>query len=59
MAVEVRTLPAGAAVFLSALRDGRPLGEAAATALQTAANFNLSQNLAGLIAARITARIIP
>ena len=59
MAVEVRTLPAGAAVFLSALRDGKPLGEAAGTALNAAAGFNLSQNLAGLIAARITARIIP
>lgn len=59
MAVEVRKLPAGAAVFLSALRDGKPLGEAAGAALNTAAGFNLSQNLAGLIAARITARIIP
>ncbi len=59
MAVEVRTLPAGAAIFLSALRDGKPLGEAAGEALIAAAGFNLSQNLAGLISARITARIIP
>jgi Putative DNA-binding domain len=59
MAVEVRTLPAGAAIFLSALRDGKPLGEAAGAALNAAADFNLSQNLAGLIAARITSRIIP
>ncbi len=59
MSVEVRMLPAGATVFLSALRDGKSLGEAAGAALNTAAGFNLSQNLAGLIAARITARIIP
>lgn len=58
MAVEVRTLPAGAAVFLSALHDGKSLGEAAGAALNAAAGFNLSQNLAGLIAARVTSRII-
>jgi hypothetical protein len=58
MAVEVRTLPTGAAVFLSALRNGKSLGEAAGTAQNAAPGFNLSQNLAGLIAARITARII-
>ena len=51
-------LPAGAAVFLSALRDGQSLGEAAGAALNAAAGFNLSQNLAGLIAARVTSRII-
>ncbi len=59
MAVEVRTLPAGAATFLSALRDGKPLGEAVAAALNEVAEFDLSQNLAGLIAARIAARIFP
>ena len=59
MSVEVRTLPPGAAVFLSHLRVGDKLGEAAGAALDAASGFDLSQNLAGLIAARITARIVP
>ena len=59
MAVEVTTLPAGAATFLSALRDGKPLSEAVAAALNEVVDFNLSQNLAGLIAARIVVRILP
>lgn len=58
MAVEVRALPTGAAVFLCALRDGRSLGAAADEALNASTGFNLSQNLVGLIAARIVARII-
>jgi hypothetical protein len=59
MSVEVRTLPPGAAIFLSQLQEGKALGEAAGAALGVVPQFNLSQNLAGLIAARITARIIP
>jgi hypothetical protein len=47
--VEVRTLPAGGAVFLAALAAGEPLAAAAETALAADAAFDLAANLAGLI----------
>lgn len=58
MIVEVRKLPAGAAIFLSCVHEGKILSEAAGAAMDAVADFNLSQGLAGLIAARIVARII-
>jgi hypothetical protein len=47
--VSVRQLPAGGAVFLLALADGATLAEAAAAALDTAHDFDLTANLTGLI----------
>jgi len=47
--VQVRTLPQGGAAFLLALAAGRPLGEAAAAALEDNPEFDLAGNLAGLI----------
>jgi hypothetical protein len=47
--VEVRLLAPGGAVFLRALAEGRPLGDAAAAARTDYAQFNLTGNLAGLI----------
>lgn len=49
--VTVRHLPPGGAVFVSELMAGMPLGSAAASALSAAADFDLSVNLAGIIAA--------
>jgi Putative DNA-binding domain len=50
--VVVRHLPdAAAAVFLTSLTTGRPLGEAAASALQLSPCFDLAANIAGLIEA--------
>lgn len=47
--VEVRSLPAGGAVFLLALAEKRPLGEAAEVALADDPQFDLTRNVAGLI----------
>jgi len=47
--VEIRRLPEGGASFILALNEGRPIGEAATTALGEAPGFDLAANLAGLI----------
>lgn len=49
--VVVRHLPPGGAVFATSLVSGRPLGEAAAVALDAAADFDIAANIAGLIEA--------
>lgn len=49
--VVVRHLPPGGAAFASSLMSGRPLGEAAARALDAAADFDLASNITGLIEA--------
>ncbi len=49
--VVVRHLPPGGAVFLTELMAGRPLGEAAATALAATPSFNIASNIAGIIEA--------
>ena len=49
--VVVRHLPPGGAAFASSLMSGRPLGEAAARALDTAADFDIASNITGLIEA--------
>jgi len=49
--IVVRHLPPGGAVFATCLRDGRPLGEAAAAALDAAPDFDIATNIAGLIEA--------
>jgi hypothetical protein len=48
--VEMRRLPAGDATFILALKAGRTIGEATASALGEAPDFDLQANLAGLIA---------
>ena len=47
--VEVRALPPGGAAFLAGLFSGAPLADAAETALDESADFDLVANLAGLI----------
>jgi hypothetical protein len=47
--VELRRLPEGGAPFVLALKVGRSIGEACATALCEAPGFDLEVNLAGLI----------
>jgi hypothetical protein len=49
--VVVRHLPPGGAVFATSLISGRPLGEAAALALNASSDFDLASNIAGLIEA--------
>ncbi|MCK1710296.1 MULTISPECIES: DNA-binding domain-containing protein [unclassified Bradyrhizobium] len=49
--VVVRHLPPGGAVFAASLMSGRPLGEAAASALNASPDFDLASNIAGLIEA--------
>jgi Putative DNA-binding domain len=49
--VFVRRLPPGGAIFATSLRSGRPLGEAAAAALDDTPNFDIAANIAGLIEA--------
>jgi Putative DNA-binding domain len=56
--VEVRVLPPGGAEFLLALAAGRPLGYAAQCALSACPQFNLTDNLAGLIGCGLAGRII-
>ena len=51
LAVLVRSLPPGGAGFLAQLAAGEPLGAAAAAALAGTPGFDLSANLAGMIAA--------
>lgn len=49
--VIVRHLPPGGAVFATCLTEGRPLGGAAASALETSSDFDIAANIAGLIEA--------
>jgi hypothetical protein len=56
--VEVRALPPGGAAFLLALAAGRPLGEAAETALADDPEFDLTGNLAGLIGSGVVRAIV-
>ncbi|UPJ60188.1 DNA-binding domain-containing protein [Bradyrhizobium sp. 192] len=49
--VAVRRLPPGGAVFANHLISGRPLGKAAAAALDAAPEFDIAANIAGLIEA--------
>ncbi|MFL6811022.1 MAG: DUF2063 domain-containing protein, partial [Bradyrhizobium canariense] len=44
-------LPPGGAAFASSLMSGWPLGEAAARALDAAADFDLASNITGLLEA--------
>jgi len=49
--VMLRRLPPGGATFLESLMSGRTLGEAAASALETASSFDIAANIAGMIEA--------
>lgn len=49
--VVVRHLPPGGAVFATCLMAGRPLGDAAALALDASSDFDIASNIAGLIEA--------
>jgi hypothetical protein len=49
--VTVRRLPPGGAVFAACLMSGQSLGEAAASALDAAPEFDIASNIAGLIEA--------
>lgn len=49
--VEVRRLPAGAAAFIAALKQGDTFSQAYSAALASAPEFELSMNIAGLIQA--------
>jgi hypothetical protein len=51
--VIVRQLPPGGAIFLMKLVAGNALGEAAAFAVETSSDFDLSANLAGMIDAGV------
>ncbi|WP_409190144.1 DNA-binding domain-containing protein [Bradyrhizobium sp. RDM4] len=57
--VTVRHLPPGGAVFAANLMSGRPLGEAAALALQASSDFDIASNIAGLIEAGAFTSIAP
>jgi Family of unknown function (DUF6789) len=50
-AMEVRSIPPGAAEFLTALADGRTLVDATRSAMNAAPYFDLSANIAALISA--------
>lgn len=47
--VEVRHLPDGGAIFLSALIEGSTLGQAAAAALEAAPTFDIGAGISGLL----------
>jgi hypothetical protein len=53
MDVVVRHLPAGGATYLSSLISGRPLGEAAAAALEASPSFDIGASIAGMIKAGV------
>ena len=55
--VVVRALPPGGSIFLAALIAGETLGAAAAMALDATPSFDLSGNIAGMIAAGVFAEI--
>jgi hypothetical protein len=56
--VNVHALPAGGAEFLHALAAGRTLAQAAQHALDVRPQFNLTENVAGLIGCGFASRII-
>jgi len=49
----MQTLPAGGAAFLTALQTGHTLEEAAGTAQAASSDFDLGQNIGGMLAAQI------
>ncbi|MEP9380169.1 DNA-binding domain-containing protein [Aquabacter sp. CN5-332] len=51
--VTVHRLPPGGAAFLGALTSGRPLGEAAAAAMEEAPGFDLGAGIADMLAAGV------
>lgn len=55
--VEMRLLPPGGAAFIGALQNQRTLAEAADMAGLASADFDLSENIGGLLAARIIHKI--
>jgi hypothetical protein len=55
--VTVRRLPPGGAEFLTQLLMGRPLGAAAARALETSPDVDLARNIAGMIEAGVFASL--
>jgi hypothetical protein len=57
--VQVRSLPPGGAVFLLAIASGATLGEAAEAAAAEDSRFELSPNLAGLLACGALAGLAP
>ena len=57
--VLVSHLPAGAAMFLTRLIEGEPLGVAAAAAFDDAPSFDLPASLAGMITSGVFAAISP
>lgn len=56
--VVAREVPPGGAAFVSALMEGRTLGEAAAEALEEAPAFDLAANLAGLMEAGVLVGVL-
>ncbi len=57
--VAVLHLPPGGAAFISALGEGRPLGEATLSGAEASTEFNLQDNLTGLIASGALAAVQP
>jgi hypothetical protein len=57
--VVVQHLPEGGAVFLQNLMAGRPLGQAAAVALESSPSFDLAANIAGMIQAGAFTSVTP
>ncbi len=57
--VEVRALPPGGAVFLTALAQAATLVEAAEAAQASAADFDLAGNLAALFSTGLVSQISP
>jgi hypothetical protein len=55
--VTVRRLPPGGGEFLTQLLTGQPLGNAAALALESSPQFDLSSNIAGMIEAGVFASV--
>ncbi len=56
--VQVRKLPPGGAAFLLTLAAGRPLGEAAEVGVADDPDFDLTNNLAGLIGSDLVRNIV-
>ena len=56
--VFLRRLPPGGATFIESLMSGRPLGEAAASALEISSSFDIAANVAGMIEAGAFTKII-
>jgi Putative DNA-binding domain len=56
--VQVRKLPPGGAAFLLALAAGQPLGEAAEVGVADDPDFDLTNNLAGLIGSGLVRNVV-